>query len=718
MRRTMPAQKLLASAVAAAVLFSCNTNAQEDEDEGYSFLLEEIIVTAQKKEQSILDIPFAISSFGEKEMKARGAADIKDMQYSIPGLSITSNLPGQDRVQIRGASSDAGLGLPTVGRYLDEVSVSSDSTQRTLDVPLLDIQRVEVLRGPQGTLYGAGSIGGTIRFITNSPDLNEVSGSVGVGYNSVDDGSDGHEVNGVMNLVMIEDKLAVRVAASSEDIAGWIDNTATGESDINEGGRDFVRAKVLFQPSDSFNASLMWMHYDFEQDNNNHELSEAGLDLLNVDNRGATSDRSVHTPFATPVSDEWDLVNLILNYETENANIISSTGYTERSINFVSESANAFFPPGMLGTFEIQDRDSEVFIQEIRMNSNWDKSFNYTVGAYYRKTDTSQTQIRSFPAVFGAPPSVTTGTAPVDSESWAVFGELSYDFSDSVTASFGLRYFEEDQKPSIFRLVGAESVELPLDDQSFDAVTPRVNILWRVADSASIYGTISKGFRSGGVNGPGSSEPAYEPEEAMLYEIGGRGEFLDGRVFVDGAIYFMDYDDVQVAFSEAGFARTTNIDSTSGPGVDLAVGVNITTDLTFNFTAGYVGREYDEVDTSGPANVAEGDAPQYTPKYTASASFAYGFDWSSSLKGTARLDLSHADGFSVFLRNFPLQPVIETEPLTYLNFRIGAVAEKWQVVLSADNLLNETDEVFPGGAFSLDTYSRPRTVSVKMDYDF
>ena len=248
MKKTAFSRKPQMAAVIIAVLLSSQGFASE------SSVLEEIVVTAQKREQSVLDIPFAISTFGEDEIKARGATDIKDMQYAIPGLSITNNLPGQDRVQIRGASSDVGIGLPTVGRYLDEVSVSSDAIQRALDVPLLDMQRVEVLRGPQGTLYGAGSIGGTIRFISNSPDLSEASGSIGVGINSVDDGNQGYEAHGVFNLPIIEDKLALRLTASTEDIAGWIDNTATGESDINEAQRDFLRAKLLFQPNENFNA--------------------------------------------------------------------------------------------------------------------------------------------------------------------------------------------------------------------------------------------------------------------------------------------------------------------------------------------------------------------------------------------------------------------------------------------------------------------------------
>lgn len=707
-------KKLLCVAVSAgSLVLASQAYAKESPN-----ILEEVVVTAQKREQSILDIPFAISAFGEAEIKARGATDIKDLQYLIPGLSITNNQPGQDRVQIRGASAGSGIGLPTVGRYLDEVSVSSDASQRALDIPLLDIGRVEVLRGPQGTLYGAGSIGGTIKFISNSPDLEKTSGSLSLGFSSVDDGGNGSKFSGVVNLPLIEGKLAIRIAASTEDIAGWIDNTEMDKSDVNEAQRDFVRTKLLYKPSETFNASVMWMHYDFEQDNNNHELSESGFNLLNVDNRGATDGRKASTPFATPTSDEWDLLNLVLNFEIENADIISSTGYLDRKINFMSETVNAFFPPGFYGSFQIEDRETEIFSQEIRMNSNWENPLNYTVGAFYRKTDTSQTQTLSYPAVFGYPPQVVTGTAPVDSESWAVFGELSYDFSDRLTASFGLRYFEEDQEPSIFLLRGPAPMDMSPEDQSFDAVTSRLNLLWAVSESASVYATISQGFRSGGINGFGSSIPSFDPEEAMLFEIGGRGTFLDGRVYVDGAIYYMDYDDVQVAIAEAGRARTTNVDSASGPGVDLAVAVNLTEDLKLNLTAGYVGREYDKVDVSAPANVAEGDTSQYTPKYTASASLAYDFDWSGDLGGMARLDLSHADGFSVFIRTFPGQPVIESEPLTYLSFRIGAMTETWQIVLSADNLLDEKDQVFPGGAFALDTYPRPRTLSVKMDYNF
>ena len=126
-----------------------------------------------------------------------------------------------------------------------------------------------------------------MRFITNSPDLSETSGELGFGFNSVDGGGNGSEISGVFNVPIVEDELAMRIVASTENIAGWIDNTATGESDVNAADRTFVRTKFLYQPSETFNASFLLMNYDFEQDNNNHELSESGFDLLNVDDRGA-----------------------------------------------------------------------------------------------------------------------------------------------------------------------------------------------------------------------------------------------------------------------------------------------------------------------------------------------------------------------------------------------------------------------------------------------
>jgi len=685
------------------------------EDKKETSAMERIVVTAQKKEQSILDIPFAVSAFGEDEIKKRGATDIKDLQYSVPGLSITGNTPGQDRVQIRGASSDTGLGLPTVGRYLDEVSVGSDTTQRALDVPLLDMQRVEVLRGPQGTLYGGGSIGGTVRLITNSPDLSDVSGSVGGSLSTIEDGSDGHKLNGVLNLPIVEDVLAVRIAASTEDIAGWIDNTATGESDINEASRDFVRTKVLYKPNDTFNASLMWMHYDFEQGNSSRERSVEGLNLLAFENRSATDERTTDVPFATPLDDKWDLFNLILNVSLENADIISSTGYLDRTINQTSETVNAFFPPGLFGSYTRDNADSEVFSQELRVSSNWDNPLNYTVGAFYRSSETTTTDTLAFPAIFGAPPRTTNALG--DTESWAVFGELSYNFSDTLTGSVGLRYFEDDQKPSVFLLTEAEPIDMSPPVQSFDTLTPRFNLLWKASDMLSVYGTISKGFRSGGINGAGSTIIDFDPEEVWVYEIGSRGEIVEGTVYFDAAVYYSDYDDVQVSVVDGNFARTTNGGSASGMGVDLSAQVYLTEDLIFDFSGGYIGREYD--DTVG--SVAKGDPSQYTPDFTLSGALVYHFEWSGDLEGMARLAVSHADGFTVTNRTLPtppFSPVLTTQPLTYLGFRIGVMDENWQVMLSAENLLDEKDEVFPGGAFALDTYSRPLSFSIEASYSF
>lgn len=711
--------KLVFGVLLAALLAMTTSVYAEDEKQvskKEASKIERIVVTAQKKEQSIYEIPFAISAFGEDEIKKRGATDIKDLQYSVPGLSITGNTPGQDRVQIRGASSDTGLGSPTVGRYLDEVSVSSDATQRTLDVPLLDMKRVEVLRGPQGTLHGSGSIGGTIKLITNSPDLSDVSGSVGGNFSTIKDGSDGHKLNGVLNLPIVEDVLAVRIAASTEEIAGWIDNTATGESDINEASRDFVRTKVLFKPNDTFNASLMWMHYDFEQGNSNRERSVEGLNLVAFENRSATDERTADVPFATPLDDKWDLLNLILNVSLENADIISSTGYLDRSINQTAETVNAFFPPGLFGSYTRDDTDSEVFTQEIRVSSSWDNPLNYTIGAFYRSSKTSTTDTVAFPAVFPFPPQITNALG--DSDSSAVFGELSYNFTDTLTGSVGLRYFKDDQKTSVFRLTEAGRIDASPPVQSFDALTPRFNLLWKASDKLSMYGTISKGFRSGGINGAGSAIIDFDPEEVWVYEIGGRGEVVQGRVYFDAAVYYSDYDDIQVSVSDNGRARTTNGGSASGMGVDLSAQVYLTDALIFDFSGGYVGREYD--DTVG--SVAKGDSSQYTPDFTLSAALDYNFEWSGDLGGMARLAVSHADGFTVTDRTLPIPPllsqVVTTQPLTYLGFRIGVIGEEWRVIFSAENLLDEKDEVFPGGAFSLDTYSRPPSLTIEASYNF
>jgi len=649
--------------------------AQTDEDDSL-MRLEEVIVTAQKREQNLLDVPSAVSVVTQQQILDRAAFNIRDMQYSIPSLYITSNAPGQDRIQMRGIGP--GLqGLPVVGVYLDELGLSLDQIQRNMTIPLVDLERVEVLRGPQGTLYGQGSLSGTIKYITRSPDF-EAPGFEGeAGLVNYKDGDTGYHAYGVANLPNKSKTFGVRLVAGYDDIPGWIDDEVSGKSDVNSNRQSWFRGKALWQPTDTFKASLLWQYYDLDSKNLN--ISDA-------------NDPGVITQAQTnPVTDNSNLLNLILDFDLGATQLVSSTGYIDRTLD-TSVDLTPFFgflvPPG--GTIGVNfDVDFTVFTQELRWSSNNDGPLNWLVGAWYRESDSLE--VRTTPAT----PNPVTGvldqvsTSPVDAESWSVFGDMTYALSDQWEASVGARYYDDKRTvdgsgTTFFRPFTV------YDTASFDSVDPRFNLLWKYADNGSAYVNVAKGFRSGGFNSVGPPD-TYDPESLWNYEIGNRSSMLDDRLTIDAALYYLDYSDVQVQDIAPGsiFANTINSGSASGLGFELAASALLTEGLVWEVT-------YSKSDVSfdnSNLDKDKGDPLDYVPATTWSTALNYRFNWTDSLPGMARVDYMYADGYEI---NLGTQNVhVRTDSTAYLNARIGLEKASWQVYLEGKNLLNEDAVLFP-----------------------
>jgi outer membrane receptor protein involved in Fe transport len=673
--------------------------AQSDR-ESEQLILEEVLVTAQKREQSLLDVPMAVTAVGNQEIKDRAAFNIKDLQYAIPSLYITNNGPGQDRIQMRGVSP--GLqGLPAVGVYVDEVGISLDQVQRNLEIPLVDMERIEVLRGPQGTLYGQGSMGGTIKYVTRNPDMSGSGFEGEAGFMSLDNGDTGYHGYAIANLPNSSGTFGARLVAGYDDIPGWIDDAITGEKDINSNKQAWFRGKALWQPSDTFKASLMWQHYDLESKNTNNS---------NPDNPDeVTQFRS------SPTDDKFDLFNLILDFDFGSANLISSSGYLDRTLVF-DRDLTAFFgflvPPG--GTIGIGfDTDFTVFSQEIRLSSTGEGPFNWTIGGWYRDADSWS--IRSTPAtpnpVMGILDAMST--APVDAKSWAVFGDVSYAFADAWEASVGIRYYDDErnQHGSSVTFGAPSSFD---DTATFDSVDPRFNLLWRYNDSSSAYINVAKGFRSGGFNTLGPPD-TYDPETLWNYEIGTRTSLMDNRLTIDTALFWLDYSDVQVQDIAPGsvFANTINSGAASGLGFEFAASALLTDKLTFDFTYSRNDVTFDEDNLDKD----KGDPLDYVPKYTLSGALTYRFNWTAALPGMFRVDYQKAAGYEL---NIGTQNVhIKTEPTAYLNARLGVEGDRWQAYLEGKNLTNEDAVLFPpGGVATTATRPMPRSYGVIVRFQY
>ncbi|HKT53246.1 MAG TPA: TonB-dependent receptor, partial [Caulobacteraceae bacterium] len=453
----------------SSLAFAARADAQEAAPSTGATTLSEVVVTAQKREQALIDVPLSITAVGGAELARRNASTINDLQYAVPGLSITEFSPGQQRVQLRGVSVYSGL--PTVGVYLDELPLNTEANQTGQDVRLLDISRIEVLRGPQGTLYGQGAVGGTIRYITNDPDLSRYSAAVNGETGAVSGGGTDWKVDGVVNAPLVTDRLGARLAASYQHFGGWIDNPLLGDKNVNSGHALTLRGKVAVRFSDDFKLTLMVQHQELRLgaqnlSDENHHVFDAG---------------------PTPFRSKATLLNATATYDTGFAELLSSTGYITRQDSQTADLTATFKP--FLPLFDVPSAAvqnvltvtapiNKIFTQEVRLASKGETRLGWTVGAFFRDSKaTADTITTVTPDLL--PPGVNllagSGTSPSNSQSWAVFGEGTYKLTPRLTALVGLRYFEDRRKQdSTQTTFGFTSVDV--NSAKFTSLSPRFNL--------------------------------------------------------------------------------------------------------------------------------------------------------------------------------------------------------------------------------------------------
>lgn len=352
---------------------SASTMAQE-------LIVEEVIVTAQKREQRLVDVPVAITAIGGEEIAQKGLTNIQDISFAVPGMALREDGPGSYQIFMRGLSNQYGSDA-LVGVYLDEAPLTLTGFDQ-LDSRPLDLERVEVLKGPQGTLYGQGSVAGAIRYITKSPDLQEFGGSIEAQESFISGGDSREVITGVFNAPIVTDKFGIRIAATAEEGGGWQDQPQAGIKDGNNQDLRNVRVKALWRPNDVLSVQGMVVVHRNE--------SELGLGYENPDRTVTVAvDRSrrlVAKKF------DYDLYNLDVKYDVGFGELLSSSTYIDYSHQFpfsyiASNETNygAFAPGGAIieGT-DARAQAMHQFSQEVRLSSSGDGAFNYTVGGFYR----------------------------------------------------------------------------------------------------------------------------------------------------------------------------------------------------------------------------------------------------------------------------------------------------------------------------------------------
>ena len=653
-------------------------------------VIEEIVVTSRKREENLRDIPDSLTVFSDTVIERANITSIRDFADLTPNLTIIDQLrPGTQTMTIRGMTTVQNGELP-VAFIVDGVNAPS---MNFINQELVDIERIEVLRGPQGTLYGRGAVGGAINIITKSPsDDLEIKAKASYGRGNA-------LFAGATVSAPLSDTMRLRVSASHRDEDGLIDNVGAGtEADpINE---QSVQGRLTFQPTDKLSLDLRGRYLNGDA---------GGIYLVTI-----TTDQI--DDFSIPVSsnlngeDERTIgsTSLKIDYTFDN-------GITLTSISAYNETDSYFFGDGDFSTATLfaqwWEIDVEAFNQELRLTSAGDSSLRWILGGFYQ--DREDKEFTDF-GLEAPGPSVIPfpgGSREVrDRESWAVFGQVDYDITEQLALSAGLRYDEEDNTTDLGQLGITPS-------KTFNEWQPKVSLSYDWNENLMTYFTFARGFRPGGFSN--SSGVLYENEVSDNFEIGAKAFMLDSRVQLSAAVFYIDFNDQQHFFSRvtpAGVQRfIINIAETTNIGAEVELALRVVEGLDLNFGFGLTDTEIDDFDGSG---MFEGNNTPQVNNFSINASAQYTKPVSGPWQLVGRLDYEHRGEVDWDLNNY-----VTTPSKNYLNLYAAIENANWSLFVFGKNVLDEqqptamgTDVFGPG--IHLRTPSRPASygVGIKADY--
>ncbi len=717
----------------------------------YSFaqatVLEEVRVTATRRDESILDIPYNISAVSGASIEAAQITDQAELLRSIAGVGIIDrgyrNSGTVNTIRIRGLNVDSSIvgdfavaSAPTVSTYVNDTPVFANFV-------LKDLERVEVLRGPQGTLYGSGSLAGTVRYIMREPEFEELSGKVAAGVSQTS-GSDGWNwtTDATLNLPLT-DTLALRVVAGRNDYDGITDYKNVYVLDgsgvpVAPGGvlapdavyRDvedaddvdiwFARAALRFQPNDRFDATLSY-----------HTQSDdiGGRRGATRGSNGAGEpygDNELGAVLLEPSSRDIDLVSLEADVDLGFATLTSSTSHYEHSGEGVSENTGFYAQLGWLAAFYYnyprpmasaeRSYDDKSFIQELRLVSSTDGAFDYLVGAYYQDQTIKSGQ-DSFLLGFKNWADEAFGPGVViddqdflyrrseDFRDFSLYGGLTWHITDTVHLTGGVRYFDNKSDIDTFQQISFYDGFRPSAEASFsrddsDALF-KVNLSWDMDDNTLVYGTVSEGYRRGGANavptvGFFAEDPAwqlYDADSVINYELGVKGS--RGAHTYTAAVFYVDWDDVQLnsATTNWAFFAVQNGEEATSQGLELEVSGPLLEGLTYTLGYAYVDAELSadllSVDPAVTTPVAsDGTRLPGAPEHSANLTLNYTRPLSGEMNWTTRVD-----GYYQSSSENAINPTVRLaqtlDGFHLWNVTTGVTTASWDVSLFAKNLFNE-----------------------------
>ncbi|MEJ8566210.1 TonB-dependent receptor [Elongatibacter sediminis] len=657
--------------------------------------LEEIVVTARKRAENIMDIPDAITAFNAETIENARITSIQDFANLTPNLTIIDQLvPGTQTVSIRGMTTVQNGELP-LAFVVDGVNVPS---MNFINQELVDIERIEVLRGPQGALYGRGAIGGAINVVTKTPtDEVEVIGKATYGKGNA------FFAGGTVSGPISEGSAYGRLSFSYRNEDGLIDNLAAGtEADPVE--ETSVQGRLIFHPSDQLTIDLRGRYMTGES---------GGVYLAPVTTE-QIDDFSIPIDMNLNGDDDRDVWSASAKVDYDFSN-----GITFTSISGVSDTEEYFFGDGDFSPAQTFAQDwiieVEAFNQEFRFTSADDAPIRWIAGVFYQ--DREDREFTRF-GLEGPGPSVVPFDPPAgnreirDRKSYAVFGQAEYDLTDRVELTAGLRYDSEDNETQSLHLGGL------VQEETFSEWQPKVSLTYHWNDDVMTFLSMSRGFRPGGFSP--SSGLLYENEVSDNFEIGVKASLLDSKVHLSASAFRIDFSDQQYFFSRAtpaGVQRfIININETTNTGVEFEVSTNPIEGLDISLGLGVTDTEIDDFDGSG--DFVGNQTPQVND-YSAVLSTQYRWPLGDSgWHGIGRFDWERRGPVYWDLEN-----LVKTPSKDYLNLYFGIENDNLTLFAWGDNVLDEQQPTAIGpNAFGpglhLRTPSRPASYGVGVRFRY
>ncbi|MDC0598701.1 TonB-dependent receptor [Gammaproteobacteria bacterium] len=768
-------------------------------------VLEEIVVTSQKREESLADVPLSITVVDNERIAAANINKIADLTEYVPNLTMTET-GISTQMYIRGIGSGNNQAFEqSVGQYVDGIYYGR---QQLIRAPFFDLERVEVLRGPQGTLFGKNTIAGALNLTTAKPTDERELEIIGL----YEFESDQKELTAIASGPLA-DNFRARLAYRGYQEDGYLHNTLKN-TDEPERDEDALRLTMDWDIQPGLNATLKIEHDSFETEGRQIEIVQDDPNLFPVGSTpiAGLNFTQILAGFGQPVMEsdfDYDRqANADENSETDLNNITLNVDYElgDNVLTFVSglidydffERCDCDYTPASIFDVVLEE-DFEQFSQEVRLSSPTGEAFEWVVGAYYQTTEMDSAESFNIPSdsLFGILAATSTnpstqalaatlGTSAQrlnsqESDAWAIFAQASWDIADNLRLTAGGRYTEEDKEAirrmdildtatgavtlnpvtplvylGAFDVYTAQALALPTPggiiplpghnlsgSRSENSFTPLINLQWDVMDNTMLYASATQGFKAGGfdarANNPFSFE--FEEEETTSFEFGSKSILADGAVELNVAIFFTDYDALQISQFDGtlGF-NVGNAENTEVKGIEIDGRWAATDNLTVSYAFSHLDFEFTDFENGNCYNrqvpdgivvngVAlcdySGSTGQYTPENNLNLSFDYFRDLGNGIDFISNLSLNYIDDQNV---HDTLDPNFTIDSVTKINLRVGLQTETWKVALIGKNLSDEDVLTYVGNVplsaatFGTNTFygfvDRPMQVALEAGYRF